>query len=226
MVSCIFTCTNDLDAEFPAVAARAARPERRAAPVRARDRRARLAPARHPADAPLLRASPAPRRSTSTCARRARAAPRPRGGAMSIEFGERVRRIPVYPAAADLRVRRDAREARLQRDAVRAAPAGARGRGARSCGRSTATPTPTRPCCGASWRTASSCPRARRGRATAPASCCCPRPRRCSSRAPRSSTRGRRSRSTRTWRRRRGARAVTCRSTPKAATTSRRWRAR
>ena len=55
MVSCIFTCTDDLDAEFPAVAARGARARRRAAAVRARDRRARLAAARDPADAALLR---------------------------------------------------------------------------------------------------------------------------------------------------------------------------
>ena len=41
MVSCIFTCTDDLDAEFPAVAARRARPRRGAAALHARDRRAR-----------------------------------------------------------------------------------------------------------------------------------------------------------------------------------------
>ena len=40
MVSCIFTCTNDLNAEFPAVAARHLG-LRRAAALRARDRRAR-----------------------------------------------------------------------------------------------------------------------------------------------------------------------------------------
>ena len=41
MVSCIFTCTADLDAEFPAVAARNLGPEQRAAAVRARGARAR-----------------------------------------------------------------------------------------------------------------------------------------------------------------------------------------
>ena len=41
MVSCIFTCTNDLDAEFPAVAARRLGLSVGAAPLRPRDRRAR-----------------------------------------------------------------------------------------------------------------------------------------------------------------------------------------
>ena len=39
VVSCIFTLTEDLDAEFPAVAARRMGLSRGAAPVRARDRR-------------------------------------------------------------------------------------------------------------------------------------------------------------------------------------------
>ena len=41
MISCILTCTDDLDAEFPAVAARALGARRRAAALHARDRRAR-----------------------------------------------------------------------------------------------------------------------------------------------------------------------------------------
>ena len=41
IVSCIFTMTDDLNAEFPAVAARHMGFEPRAAAVRARDRRAR-----------------------------------------------------------------------------------------------------------------------------------------------------------------------------------------
>ena len=41
LVSCIFTCTDDLDAEFPARRRAPARPRLGAAPLRARDRRAR-----------------------------------------------------------------------------------------------------------------------------------------------------------------------------------------
>src|SRR3954468_18075438 len=108
MVSCIFTCTNDLDAEFPAVAAppprpRAggspARPQRSPAPVRARDRRARRSPSRDPAAPPLLRRAGG-RGEARLPPRGEGPAPRPRGRAMTIEYGERVRRIPVYPAAA------------------------------------------------------------------------------------------------------------------------------
>ena len=54
-VSCIFTCTEDLDAEFPAVAARRVGLDPDAAALRARAARPRLAPARDPDAGPLLR---------------------------------------------------------------------------------------------------------------------------------------------------------------------------
>ena len=71
-MSCIFTLTEDLDAEFPAVAARemglSAVPLlcAREVPVPGR------AAARHPRADPLLRRRPTTSRSTSTSARRAR----------------------------------------------------------------------------------------------------------------------------------------------------------
>ena len=56
MVSCIFTLTDDLNAEFPAVAARALGLSRVPLLCAARGARARLAAARDPRDGPLLRA--------------------------------------------------------------------------------------------------------------------------------------------------------------------------
>ena len=58
IVSCLFTATDDLNAEFPAVAARAPRPRRGAAALRPRDRRARARCAGDPGPGPLLRARP------------------------------------------------------------------------------------------------------------------------------------------------------------------------
>ena len=55
LVCCIFTLTEDLDAEFPAVAAREMGLSARAAAVHARGPRAGRAPARHPRAHPLLR---------------------------------------------------------------------------------------------------------------------------------------------------------------------------
>ena len=55
VVSCIFTATDDLDAEFPAVAARDLGLRRGAAAVRARDCRARRDAAGDPRADPLLR---------------------------------------------------------------------------------------------------------------------------------------------------------------------------
>ena len=70
LVSCIFTCTTDLNAEFPAVAARRIGLSSGAADLRPRDGRARGAAARDPADAALLRRARTASRSTSTFVRR------------------------------------------------------------------------------------------------------------------------------------------------------------
>ena len=77
VVSCIFTLTDDLDAEFPAVAARQLGFDARAAAVRARDPGARLAAARHPRAHALLRRR-RPRDQARLPRRRAQAARRPR----------------------------------------------------------------------------------------------------------------------------------------------------
>ena len=74
MVSCIFTCTADLDAEFPAVAARNLGLSSVPLLCAREIARARLAAARDPAAAALLRRPPTPRPTTSTCARRCRCA--------------------------------------------------------------------------------------------------------------------------------------------------------
>ena len=54
-VSCIFTCTEDLDAEFPAVAARRVGLTQTPLLCAPRAARPRLAPARDPDAGPLLR---------------------------------------------------------------------------------------------------------------------------------------------------------------------------
>ena len=117
-----------------------------------------------------------------------------------IEFNRRLESIPVYPAADSLRVRRRAGEAGLQRDPV--------GPDRRRCSRSAAgaarhaqpLPRPGQVRAAASGSpTAATCrPRAWPW-ATARARSCWRPPRRCWSPAPSSSTRGRRSRCTRTW---------------------------
>ena len=61
LVSCIFTLTPDLDAEFPAVAAREMGLSRRPAAVRARDPGPGRAAAGHPRADPRLRARRRPR---------------------------------------------------------------------------------------------------------------------------------------------------------------------
>ena len=127
---------------------------------------------------------------------------------MALEFAQRIRRIPVYPVASGLRPRRRHRDARLERVVLRAAARGRRG-GRRAC-----SPAPTairtrRTCrCAARCPTATAIPARGSRSATARATSCWPPARRCSSRGRRSSTRGRRSASTRTWRRRPGARAI------------------
>ena len=96
-------------------------------------------------------------------------------------------------------------------------------RSRRSCARSTATPTPRSRCCGAASPSAPASRSATSRSATAPARSCWRPPTRCSSRAPRSSTPGRRSRSTRSWRRCPARPRSPCRSTTPASTTWRRW---
>ena len=132
MVSCIFTCTNDLDAEFPAVAARQLGLDQ----VPLLCAREIDVPGALPRVIRLLLhcyaepESPAQARVPA----RGRALRRDLRGAhmTATRVQQRVRRIPVYPAAPDLRVRRRAGEARLERDALAAAPAGARGGGGRA----------------------------------------------------------------------------------------------
>ncbi len=103
MVSCIFTLTDDLDAEFPASGRAPAGTGPSAAAVCPRGAGAGLAAPRDQDAGPLLRGgrSPAPPRVSG---RGAGPEARPRigtiGVAMAIEFGERIRRIPSYPLAA------------------------------------------------------------------------------------------------------------------------------
>ncbi len=75
MVSCLFTTTEDLDAEFPAVAARNIGPRLGAAALRPRDPRPRRDAAGDPRDGPLLRAARPRSRLTPTSARPRRCAP-------------------------------------------------------------------------------------------------------------------------------------------------------
>ena len=81
VVSCIFTATNDLNAEFPAVAARALGFDERAAAVRPRDRRAPLDAARDQGADPLPRRG-GPRAQARLPGRGERAARRPAGRAV------------------------------------------------------------------------------------------------------------------------------------------------
>ena len=99
MVSCIFTCTEDLDAEFPAVAARNLGLSACRCCARARS----PCPARCRAMIRLLLhcyADEARRPATCTCARRWRCGATWRGRSEpGIEFNRRLEAIPVYPAA-------------------------------------------------------------------------------------------------------------------------------
>ena len=128
---------------------------------------------------------------------------------MAIEFAERIRRIPAYPAAGGYARRGAAGAPGQQRVAVPAAAGRARGdRRARSATLNrypdpvqlAPAPAPQRPLRRARRRGSRS--------ATARATSCWPPARRCSSRAPSSSTRGRPSPSTRTSRAASGARAI------------------
>ena len=226
MVSCLFTCTDDLDAEFPALAARnlglSAVPLLCAREIDVPGRAA----AHHPADAALLRrrvragAPRLPARRRSRCA--ATSTGRSDGHRVQPPPGV----DPGLPGGRHLRVRRRPGEAGLERDPVGADPGGDREGAGAARPRSTATPTRTSRRCAARSRTAATSPRRAWPWATAPARSCWPPPRRCSSPAPSWSTPGRRSRCTRTWPRSRAPARSPCRWMPRAATTSTRWPAR
>ena len=146
------------------------------------DARARL-PRRGPS---ALRADLAPRSSRHN-------------RAMAIEFAERIRRIPVYPAAGGYALEEPVVLLASNESPYPPLPEVAR--------RSTAAlrglnryPDPTSArAARARSPTATTCPARGSRSATARATSCSPPARRCSSRAPSSSTRGRRSRSTRSW---------------------------
>ena len=93
VVSCIFTATNDLDAEFPAVAARRIGFERVPAPVRAGDRRSRVPAARDPRPDPPLRARGS-RRPARLPGGGAQPAGRPRLGTVGTDDGDSSSRRP------------------------------------------------------------------------------------------------------------------------------------
>ena len=204
MVSCIFTCTDDLDAEFPAVAARDLGLD--GVPLlctREIDVPGRAA-AGDPGAAPLLRRartpSPArlPARGAQRCARPRRA---PSDG---LEFNRpRCADDPGLPGRRHLRLRRRARSKLASNESpFPPHPAGGRGGRGASCATLNRYPDPDK----AALRRRARRPLrraagARSRSATAPARSCSPPPRRCSSPAPRSSTPGPRSRCTRTWRR-------------------------
>ena len=152
-MSCIFTLTEDLDAEFPAVAARSMGLSRvpllcaREIPVPGR------AAARDPRADPLLRARTDHEPQHVYLGEAARAAAGPRRARSSLiapcrsSSPRKVRRIPVYPAADGYALGGPGRDARLQRVAVPADPGGRRGghEGARRA--STATRTRRTPRC-------------------------------------------------------------------------------
>src|SRR4051812_14132830 len=110
VVSCIFTLTDDLDAEFPAVAARKLGFERvpllcaREVPVPGSlpmvIRVLLHSPAEGGQGAPPVSRGGAGRRRRALESAQWPARPRARHNRpMAIEFSERLRRIPVYPAA-------------------------------------------------------------------------------------------------------------------------------
>ena len=101
MVSCIFTLTSDLDAQFPAVAARPGGARSSAAAVRPGGGCPRLDANGDPSARPLRHAVHATCPSTLTLGMRARCEPISTLGtvvrAMAIEFTDRIRRIPCIP---------------------------------------------------------------------------------------------------------------------------------
>ena len=160
LVSCIFTCTDDLDAEFPALAAR--RLGLDALPLLCA--REIGVPGSLPRVIRLLvhcYPSPSRRRGTSTCGRPCRSGATSRGPSDGVEFNRRRRGDPGLSGGSHLRLRRRAREARLQRDALGPAPARAGGDRGTARARSTAIRTRDK----SLLRT----PDRRRGRASPPA---------------------------------------------------------
>ena len=163
-----------------------------------------LAAARHPGADPLLRRRATTTPSTSTSASRAalRADLEARAvSPMAIEFSDRVRRIPVYPAARGYALPEDVALLASNESPDPPLPRGRRGASRGRCAASTAIPTRRTRRCAARCRDRYGVPadadrdrqrllrhpaRRRRGAARA--------------RAPSSSTPGRRSPSTRTWR--------------------------
>ena len=201
MVSCIFTCTNDLDAEFPAVAARnlglCAVPLLCAREIDVpgalpRVIRLLLHCYTDPETGPkhvYLREAESP-------------APRPPGRSVTgLEFNAASSAIPVYPAASTY-----AFDGELVKLASNETPFAPHPQVLEAIEAQLRTlnrypdPDQGRRFAAVS-RSAPACQPGGSPSATAPASSCWPAPRRCSSRAPRWSTPGRRSRSTRTWRR-------------------------
>ena len=189
----------------------------RAAALRSRDPRPARAAARDPRADPLLRrrddTSPAHVYLGETAAARLRAATcgaaqsaaqfrhgsRRRGtiGRMTLEFTERIARIPVYPAAGGY-----AQQEPLVRLASNESPYPPLPAVREAIERALSTlnryPDPTNSVSARACPTATACPPRGSRSATAPATSCSRPARRCSSPAPSSSTRGRRSRSTRT----------------------------
>ena len=232
MVSCIFTLTDDLDAEFPAVAARALGLSRvpllcaREVPVPGSLPRVirvmvhYYAPEDHEprhvylGEARVLRARP----------RVGSVGPRARGitlrGAMPIEFAERTRRIPVYPLAAGYDLGADVAMLASNESCFAPLPAVVAGGRARARRGATAIRIPPTSRCAARSRTATGSRRSGSRSGTALATSCSPPARRCSSPVPRSSTRGPRSACTRISPRRRARARSRYRSTTRTVTTS------
>ena len=198
MVSCIFTCTNDLDAEFPAVAARDMGLSAVPLLCATRDRRARALCQESSGSSFTAMRTRRPSQGTSTCAMRNSSAATSRAPSDGPRVQRPRERDPGLPGGVDLRVRRRAREARVERDAVLPAPAGARGGGGAAAdsqplpGPGQVRPSPP------SFRPHGRRRRADRHRQRLLRAAPRRRPRRCSSPAPRWSTPGPRSRSTRT----------------------------
>ncbi len=139
---------------------------------------------------------------------------------MPIEFAERIRRIPVYPAASGYDLGSRGRDAGLQRVVLRPAARGRRG-GRGDAARRQPLPRPgVRAAAARRWPTATASRRARSRSATGRATSCSPPARRCSSPAPSSSTPGRRSACTRTSPPPPGPGRSRSRSTTMTATTS------
>ena len=230
MVSCIFTLTDDLDAEFPAVAARALGLDRvpllcaREVPVPGSLPRVIRVLVHYYARRGPRAAARLPGRRRASLRARPRVGtigPHGRSSSPSASGGSRL------PAGRRLRPRRRRRDARLQRVAAsRRCPRSSRPPRARARRAPTATRPVLRAAAPARCRTATGSRPSGSRSATARATSCSRPARRCSSRAPRSSTRGRRSASTRTSPPPRARARSRCRSTPTTATTSTRSRPR